>query len=91
MLAWFMEDGEPLLQRGDDGAGGTGHQPLHENHQEPDVGLFLAYGLVIAFADILGYCVVELLLILMTCPIYANQFRDAWFEQWIPVGVDSLA
>ena len=63
---------------------------MHQNHQETDIRLFFAHGLVVAFANVFGDSIVKLLLVGVAVPADTNELGDARFEQRIALGVNRL-
>ena len=90
MLARRLQRGEPFFQRSNNGAGGTGDQPLHENHQEADIRLLLAHGLIVALADVFGDGIVKLLLVGVAVPTHADKLGDARLEERVAIHVYRL-
>ena len=90
LFARLLQRGETFFQCGDDGAGGTGDQPLHQNHEEPDIRLLLSHGLVVALADVFGDGIVKRLLVAVAVPAHTDELGDARLEQRIAVGIDGL-
>jgi hypothetical protein len=92
LLLTILECRKPTLQRGADRPGAGNHQALHQDHQKADVALLLAQGLVVALAHIVGHCLVEELLQVMTAlPGHRGHLRPPGFEERLAVGIDGLA
>ena len=92
LLFAFFECGKSPFQRSANRPGAGDHQTLHQDHQEADVALLLAQGLVVALAHIVGHRFIKELLQVMTAlPDHRGHLRAAGFEERLAVGIDGLA
>ena len=88
----LLQESLPPFKRGADGGGARRHQPLHQDHEEPDVALLGGHGLIVAVTHVVGHSFVELLLGGMTIlPGHRLKTRHTRLEKRPPLRVDGGA